>query len=84
MKLYDYDGRYNLCGVRVRQRREALHLSQEQLAAKLQLLGLEIGQKAISRIETGGRVVPDYELSFLAAALDTTVLWLLDAKDGMV
>jgi len=77
MKLSLASNRCNLCGKRVRQRRKELHLSQEQLAARLQLMGLEIQQKAISRMETGKRVVPDYELPLLAKALETDVLTLL-------
>lgn len=77
MKLYSYKGRCNLAGERIREAREDAGLSQEQLAAKLQLAGLEITQKSISRIETGLRVIPDYELAFFAAALNKTVLWLL-------
>lgn len=80
MKIYDYNGRYNLCGTRIRQRREALGLSQEDLAARLQVAGRDISQHAISRIETGLRVLPDYELLFFADALDTSVLWLLEKE----
>lgn len=77
MKLYQYEGRCNLAGERIRQQRQSLGLSQEQLAARLQLRGLELGQKAVSRMETGSRVIPDYELSWLAQALETTTAWLL-------
>ena len=77
MKLYQYEGRCNLAGERIRQRRQSLRLSQEQLAARLQLRGLELGQKAVSRMETGSRVIPDYELLWLAQALETTTAWLL-------
>ena len=52
-------------------------LSQEQLAAKLQLAGLNLGQKAISRIETGERIVADFELEYLADALGVTIYHLL-------
>ena len=51
--------------------------SQEQLAAWLQLEGLSINQKAISRIETGERVVADYELLYLAKVLRVRVEDLL-------
>ncbi len=81
MKLYQYHNRCNCSGMRIRQRREELGLSQEQLAAKLQLYGLELGQKAISRMETGLRVIPDYELLWLARALETTCGWLLGEKE---
>lgn len=57
--------------------REAAGLSQEQLAAKLQLAGLNLGQKAISRIETGERIVADFELEYLADALGVTIYHLL-------
>lgn len=77
MKLYDYQGRANISGERIRRQREKLGFSQEQLAAKLQILNLEIGQKAVSRVETGLRVVPDFELQFFAQALEVSILWLL-------
>lgn len=81
MKLYQYQGRCNCSGMRIRQRREELGLSQEQLAAKLQLYGLELGQKAISRMEIGLRVIADYELLWLARALETTCSWLLGEEN---
>ena len=44
------------------------------------LLGLELNQKVVSRVETGLRVVPDFELAYYARALDTDVLWLLGLR----
>ncbi|WP_417050994.1 helix-turn-helix domain-containing protein [Dysosmobacter welbionis] len=52
-------------------------MSQEQLAYKLQIIGLDVTQKAISRIENGSRVVADYGLDYLATALGTTINHLL-------
>lgn len=77
MKIYKPDGKCNVSGDKVRAARERAHLSQEQLAAKIQLAGLSITQKAISRIETGDRVVADYELTYLSEALGVTVYQLL-------
>lgn len=77
MKLYGYKGRCNLAGEKIRVAREEAGMSQEQLAAKLQLAGLEITQKAVSRIETGLRVVPDYELIYFAEALSKDLSWML-------
>lgn len=77
MQLIKLDGKCNLCGERVRTAREAAGLSQEQLAAKLQLQGYAMTQKAVSRIETGSRTVHDYEIPFLAKALNVDPLWLL-------
>ena len=77
MKIYKPDGRCNVSGERVKAARERAGISQEQLAAKIELTGLSITQKAVSRIETGDRVVADYELQYLADALGTSVLYLL-------
>lgn len=65
----------------MRAAREQADLSQEQLAAKIQLAGLSITQKAISRIESGDRVVADYELKYLADALRVTVYHLLGMNE---
>ena len=77
MRLYIPGDRFNLCGERVREARTRAGWSQEQLAAKLQLSGLQIGQMAVSRIETGKRVVPDSELPIIAEVLSVTTGWLL-------
>ena len=69
MQLYTLGDRFNLCGERVREARMRMGWSQEELAAKLQLAGLQLGQMAVSRIETGKRVVPDFELPILAEVL---------------
>lgn len=50
MRLYTLGERYNLCGERVREARIHTGWSQEELAAKLQLAGLQLGQMAVSRI----------------------------------
>ena len=65
----------------MRQTRERENLSQEQLAAKLQLAGLHITQKAVSRMETGKRVIADYELPYLADVLDVTIYYLLGMEE---
>ena len=58
--------------------REAKKLSQEDLAAQMQLLGIEISQNSISRIERGLRVVPDFELKYFAKFFDRPVAWFLE------
>nr|DAX42750.1 MAG TPA: helix-turn-helix domain protein [Caudoviricetes sp.] len=80
LKIYKPEGRCNASGIRVKEARELAGLSQEQLAAKIQLAGLSITQKAVSRIETGSRVVADYELAYLADALGVTINYLLDKE----
>lgn len=62
MKNLGYYGRRNVCGERVRMARLAKRISQETLAAKMQTKGVNIAQDAISNIESGARLVMDYEL----------------------
>ena len=80
MKIGRYKGRYNVSGIRIRQAREEEGISQEALAQRLQLLGLEIGQNAVSRVELGLRLVPDYELSYFSKALKKDIQWLLEGS----
>ena len=68
----------NICGDRVRLGR-AMHkppLTQEELAIKLNLMGLDITPLIISRIEKNQRHVCDAELRMLAKALGVTMDWL--------
>lgn len=77
MRLLTLDGKCNCSGERIRESREAAKLSQEQLAARIQLRGHALTQKAISRIEAGQRIVPDFEIPLFAVALGVDPLWLL-------
>lgn len=67
----------NICGQYVRKLRESKKMSQDQLAAKLQTEGLGVNQNSISRIETGKRIVADFELQALARVLGVDVNDLL-------
>ncbi len=81
LKIYKPGGKCNISGERLRATRESVPLSQEQLAARLQLAGLNVTQKTISRMENGQRVIADYELPFLADALDVTIYYLLGIEE---
>lgn len=82
MKIYDYNGRKNICGDRVREARQKRRLSQSDLAAKLQIEGVTIERDSISRIESGTRFVADYELKLLAKILRVDILWLLSSDNN--
>lgn len=78
MKIYDYNGKKNLCANRVRLARQRLRLSQSDLAARLQIEGILLERDSISRIEAGTRFVADYELKALSKVLNVDIMWLLD------
>ena len=77
MKIYDYDGKKNICGERVREARRKMKVTQTDLAARLQVAGVIIERNSITRIESGERFVADYELRALAKILKVSVEWLL-------
>jgi len=80
MKIYDYNGRKNICGDRVHEARCRLRLTQSDLAAQLQVAGINIERDSVSRIEIGTRFVADYELRELAKLLKVSVAWLLEIE----
>jgi transcriptional regulator with XRE-family HTH domain len=52
----------NLISQNLRRLRKEKKMSQEELATQMQLLGVDLNQKLISRIELNHRFVKDYEL----------------------
>ena len=78
MKIYDYNGVKNISGDRIRQARTAKRLSQEALAAKMQVSGVVVEWEAISKIETGDRFVADYELRAFSQVLGVGMDWLTE------
>ena len=83
MKLYKYkNDKCNISGDAIRILREKAGLSQEQLAANMLLKGLNLNQKAISRIETGERVVPDYELLYFSEVFEVPITTLIHSDSS--
>ena len=78
MKIYDYNGRKNLCGERIREARVRQRISQADLAARMQLEGVRVERDSISRIEIGTRFIADFELIIFAKVLKTSVNWLIE------
>lgn len=77
LKIYDYEGKKNLCGNRIKEARRTKKMSQSELAAKMQVEGIILERDSISRIEIGTRFVTDYELMIFAKILKVNVDWLL-------
>ena len=77
MKIYDYNGKKNISGNRIREVRLRRRLTQEELAAKMQLEGVLLERDSVSRIEIGTRFVSDYELLVFAEVLGVPANWLL-------
>ena len=74
----------NIAGARVRQARKIAKppITQVDLVARLQLLGVVIDQSGLSKIENGQRPVSDIEVVALAKALKVSVAWLLEGTSA--
>lgn len=82
MKIYNFDGKNNISGERVREARVRLRMTQEKLAVQLKLAHVEIERDSISRIELGTRFVTDYEILALSKVLKVSPSWLLGIDDS--
>ncbi len=78
MKIYDYQGRKNVSGERIRELRIKRRMSQSELAARLQVEGVILERDSISRIESGARFVADYELFVFAKVLGVDMISLVE------
>ena len=56
------DGRNNITGIKMKELRKALKISQRELSDRLQVVGLDIDKNAVQRIESGQRFVTDLSL----------------------
>jgi transcriptional regulator with XRE-family HTH domain len=74
----------NVIGSRLRKARKTAKppITQLDLVARLQLLGISIDQSAISKIEAGQRPVFDYELAALAKALKVPVTYFFENNEA--
>jgi len=73
----------NIIGDRVSLARKSARppMTQTDLAARLQIQGLQIERVTISKIETGYREVTDVEAAAIAKALGVTISWLYGESD---
>jgi transcriptional regulator with XRE-family HTH domain len=73
-------GKQNIIGAQVRRLRYAQGLTQELLAARCGLLGLELSRGTLSKIEAQIRCVSDVELQVIAEALKVPLEKLFPPK----
>ena len=75
-----YRGRANIAGLNIKKYREALdpHCSQNDLAGKLQLAGLNVHKNMVSMVESGKQGINDIELRTFALVLGVSVADLMD------
>lgn len=62
MKITKYNNVKNISGNKLKNLRKKCKMSQKELAEKLQLEGIDLTSKEISKIENNDRLVQDFEL----------------------
>lgn len=77
-KLKAPDGTNNICGKRISALRRERNLSQRKLAVKLQLIGYDVDNYFIRRVENGERFITDIELKMFSEVFDVPINELFD------
>lgn len=72
MRINKYNDFRNISGSILKELRLKSNLSQQDLAEKLQLLGIELTSKEVSKIETNNRLVQDFELFAFAKVFNVS------------
>ena len=72
-----YNNRLNVTGKKIKELRMKNHLSLSGLSTKLALMGIDISKPSLHKLETGHRILKDYELYWLSIVLKTSVEELL-------
>ncbi len=70
--------RKNIVGPRIRKARKESQVTQMELAAQLQLLGISIDRSAIAKLESGSRPASDIEVAAIAKVLKVPISWLFE------
>ena len=73
-------GTKNIVGSKVVALRKKQGMKQKDFLARLQVLGLNISDTSLSRLEGQYRLVQDFEIVILAKALGITTAELLDEQ----
>lgn len=81
MKKIIFGKNKNIVGNNLKSIRKRKHLTQNDLAAKMQTFDINMDQQMISKIENNSRIVTDYELACFCKILGVDVNELLQNFD---
>ena len=72
-----YNNQLNVTEKKIKELRMKNHLSLSALSTKLALMGIDISKPSLHKLETGHRILKDYELYGLSIVFKTSVEELL-------
>nr|WP_308626332.1 helix-turn-helix transcriptional regulator [uncultured Eisenbergiella sp.] len=84
MKKITFGDNKNIIGKNLKSIRKERHLTQGELAAKMQTFNVNIDQQMISKIENNARIVTDYELASLCYILGVDINAMLQNIDEVL
>ena len=69
---------YNICGKNIKEIRKEQKITQDELCARMQVMGYQISRSDISKLENGKKFITDFELLGFSKALKISILDLFD------
>lgn len=69
---------YNVCGKNIKKIRKEQKITQDELCARMQVMGYQISRSDISKLENGKKFITDFELVGFSKALKVSILDLFD------
>ncbi len=65
---------YNICGKNIKKIRKEQKVTQDELCARMQVMGYQISRSDISKLENGKKFITDFELLGFSKALNVSIL----------
>ena len=65
---------YNICGKNIIKIRKEQKITQDELCARMQVMGYQISRSDISKLENGKKFITDFELEGFSKALNVSIL----------
>ena len=65
---------YNICGKNIKKIRKEQKVTQDELCARMQVMGYQISRSDISKLENGKKFITDFELVGFSKALKVSIL----------
>lgn len=76
-----FNDSYNITGNNILRIRKEKKVTQEDLCARMQVMGYQISRSDISKLENGKKFIADFEVYGFAKALKVSILDLFDGID---
>ena len=69
---------YNICGKNIKKIRKEQKITQDELCARMQVMGYQISRSDISKLENGKKFITDFEVFGFSKALKVSILDLFN------